>query len=251
MTTDIFSSGSDQSQTPNEKAAQANGDNLGESVAILVGEGRKYKTIEELAKAYVHIDGFAETLKSENATLREQLAKASTLDDVLERLKAPAPSQSDQTDGKSQSGLTVQDVAKIVSDTLTGMESQRTREGNLLKADTAMKQLFGEKAKEVFDKEASTPEMRKALMELATVSPEKFVAVFAPGRSSAASADNKTSVNTGALENFSASGRSADATCKEFYDEMRRKDPAKFYSHSVQLQMNKAAVANPSRFFNR
>lgn len=257
----IFSSsGSDQNppsnQTPDPKTSNDTGDTSAQTLALLVGEGRKYKTVEALVKAHVHLDEFAETLKGENAKLREDVAKAKTFDEVLERLKAePSTDAHDRGDKKAAAnggGLSAQDVAKIVSDTLTGMETQRTRQSNLAKADAAMKQLFGDKATEVFQKEAGTPEMKQALIDLASVSPEKFVAIFAPAKGqSGGQVDSKTSVNTGALENFNASGRVADSGCKEFYDEMRRKNPQSYYSSTIQLQMNKAATANPDKFFNR
>jgi len=38
--------------------------------------------------------------------------------------------------------------------------------------------MFGSKATEVFEKEASTPELRDALIKLAEVSPDKFIAIF-------------------------------------------------------------------------
>lgn len=254
MTTpNIF--GSDQTpanQTPETKTTTAQGDTLSESVALLVGEGRKYKTIDDLAKAYLNADEFVEKLKSENSTLREEVAKAKTLDEVLERLKEQ-PSTSAQDQGEKKSGsaaLSAQDVAKIVSDTLTGMETQRTRDSNLLKADAAMKKLFGDKAAEVFAKEASTPQMKKALMDLASVSPEKFVALFAPAKSGGTQVDSTTRVNTGAMDVESVSGRAADPDCKEFYDELRRNKPNVYYSSAIQSQMNKAAVANRAKFFN-
>src|SRR5687767_9591535 len=108
--------GSDQTQPPKQtvetpaKPVVPDQDN---PLAILVGEGRKYKTVEELAKAYIHIDGFAETLKGENTKLREDLAKSTTLDQVLERLKAqPSKTVPDQDDKKGTTVLSSEAVAK-------------------------------------------------------------------------------------------------------------------------------------------
>jgi hypothetical protein len=251
---DIFS-GSDQSTNETNKTDVNNGtsgDPTTGPLAVLVGEGRKYRTVEDLAKAYMSADDFIERIKGENASLREQLGKAKTIDEVLERLKAePSAASQDKDDKPTPSGLSVQDVRQIVSDTLTGVESARAREGNLRKADAEMKKLFGEKAAAVFEKEASTPAMRKALMDLASVSPDKFIALFVPKNNSGTSIETNTSVNTAALSGDMASGRGADPSCKEYYDNLRRKEPAKYYSSAFQLQMNKAAVTDPSRFFGR
>ena len=249
---------SDQSQSPEVKqevpAIQTQGDTQSQ-VAILVGEGRKYKTVEELAKAYLASDGFIEKLKGENSVLRTEVAKAQTLDQVLERLKQDQGSAArDQGASKvdvSQGtpGLTQTDVAAIVARTLTGMETARTRETNLKTADAEMRKLFGDKAEEMFKKEASTPEMRKALTDLASVSPDKFVALFRPVTQAGSTVDHGTAVNSAALGNEQASGRAADPGCKEFYDHLRRTKPASYYSQAMQHQMNKVAVDAPNKFF--
>lgn len=246
----IFRGDSSQQQPATTTTTQ--GDPLPESVALLVGEGRKYKTIEELAKAYVNIDGFAETLKSENAALKEDAKKAATLDEVLKRLEVKADnSTQDQRAQTTQSGLSVADVATIVQQQITGRETQRTQEANLLKADTEMRKLFGDKAEEVFRKEAATPDMKKALMALAAVAPDKFVALFQPATTGGTTTDNSSVVNTAALTGGNVSGRVADPGCKEFYDNLRRTKPAHYYSSAVQSTMNKVAVDNPRHFFNR
>ncbi len=245
--------GSDQSQPPNDSNSQQNsGDATKESLAILVGEGRKYKSVEDLAKAYLAADGFIEKLKEENGQLRTVAEKAKTIDEVLERISAKQPPKPDDTPKKAPEGMSAEHVAQIVRDQLTGMETERTRVSNMVKSDELMKQLFGDKAKEVFDREANTPELRKTLMALAATSPEKFVTLFKEETSSKGSQmDSKSSVNTGALDGSAASGRAADSGTKEFYDTLRRKDPKKYYSSAIQLQMNNAAVANPNKFFGR
>ena len=226
-------------------------------LAILVGEGRKYASQEELAKAYLHLDDFAETLKGENTKLKADLATAKTLEEVLDRLKeapvASAPDRGDKKVAAQAAGLSAVDVAKIVNDTLTGRETARTRENNLLQADAAMRKLFGDKAPDVFAKEATTPQLRVALTELASISPAKFVALFAPQVTTQTGnqIDSNTSVNTSALSAELTSGRVADAECKEFYDNLRRKEPARFYSQEMQLKIHQAALANPDKYFGR
>lgn len=256
----IFSASDKDAPPEPKKEVQpaAGGDTTqGSAVAILVGEGRKYKSVEDLAKAYMEGDGFLEKLKDENRNLREELVKSATFQDVLERLKAPpsstAPDKGEQK-GQQNVGLSAADVAQVVRDTITGMETARTRESNLLKADAAMKKLFGEKAKEMFNTVANTPEMRAALMALGSVSPEKFVAIFQPAQqgSAGAAVDSQTSVNTAALQaDTGAAARVLDPGNKEFYDQMRKKEPSKYYSHEWQLKMHNAAQVDSDKFFGR
>lgn len=218
-------------------------------VALLVGETRKYKTMQDLAKAYVHIDDFAEKLKDENSKLRQELATAKTLDDVLERLKAPEPSKTDQP-SPSIKTLGAEDIAAIVKQTVTGMETARTREANLRATDAKMKAIFGDKAAEVFAQEAATPEMKTALIALAGANPDKFVALFTK-EASGDQSTGKTQINTASTQHLNVSGRVSDPTTKEFYDAIRKKEPTKYYSQPVQLAMQKAAISNRTHFFGK
>jgi hypothetical protein len=253
---DIFS-GSDQSQSTEVKdqLSQSNQGDPQNPLTILVGEGRKYKTTEELAKAYLNVDGFAEKLKTENAALRQEVVKGKTLEEVLERLKQEqGGATQDQGEKKVEqpkaaSGLSASDVAAIVRKEITGAESTRVKETNLKKADAEMRKLFGDKAAEEFSKRANTPELRKAMTDLAAVAPDQFLAMFRPTQVvSGTGVDHGTSVNAAALENQQASGRALDPGCKEFYDVLRRTKPAAYYSAPIQLQMQKAAIANPGKF---
>jgi hypothetical protein len=218
----------------------------GNILEVLVGDGRKYKTVEDLAKGYINADEFVETLKGENATLKEQLVKAKTVEDVLERLnKANERAPADQP-----VKVEAPDIARIVKETVTGLETQKVREMNLSLADRKMAELFGEKAQEVFNSYASTPELKATLTQLASVSPDKFIAIFDKRTEQNVSSSASTGgVNTAAFGMTKPAV--SDPSTKFFYDEMRRKQPQKYYSQEVQLAMHKAAQANPNKFFGR
>jgi hypothetical protein len=217
-------------------------------VAVLVGEGRKYKTDADLAKAYMEADSFIEQLKEENRKLREETAKAKTLDEVLERLKAPeVTTQTTTGETTTTSSFTAADVAKIVKAEITGYETAKTRQTNLQKADQELKRLYGDKAQEVFNSAAPNAETRIAMQALAEVAPEQFLALFT--KQTPSSTTVHSTVNTGALANNLGNNRETNPGTKEYYNALRRKEPQKYYSQDVQMAMNKAAQANPALFF--
>ena len=228
-----------------------------ESVSLLVGEGRKYKTLDDLAKAYLNADSFIEQLKAENQELRTKTVEAKTIDEVLERLSANQSNAAQATASaqvSSTNGLSAGDVAKIVEQTVTGMETAKTRQGNLLKADQAMKAAFGEKAGEVYSSIAKTPELNEAYMKLAAVDPDQFVALFTQksGQSTASQGsqvDSGSSVNTTMTYTSGNNVRENTPGTKEYYAKIRKSEPAKYYSQQIQLEMNKAAVADPKKYF--
>lgn len=221
--------------------------------ALLVGEGRKYKDEESLAKAYMELDSFAETLKGENKELRDKVAGAKTLDDVLARLKQPEASANDKGAASGPQGLTADAIVQIVEQTVTGLETKRSAADNLTRADAKMRELYGEKAEAVYASKANTPQLRAALKQLASVDPDAFVKLFDPGQpqAKATQADAGGSTNTEALKNVNQSGRATDPTAKEYYDHIRKTDRKKYYSTEFQLQMSRAAQANPEKFFGR
>lgn len=227
-----------------------NGDNTN-SVVVLVGEGRKYRTVDDLAKAYMEADGFIEKLKDENRIYKEEAVKAKTIDDVLARLKQPTSATADDipvTNKPAAPAFSPQDVAAIVKAEITGYETAKTREGNILKADAEMKKLFGEKAQEVFNAQAKDPATKQALQSLAEVAPDQFIALFTKGGVVGGSTTHST-INTGALDLEATGDRAANPNTKEYFTALRRKSPQVYYSTQTQLAMNKAAQANPKLFF--
>ena len=226
-----------------------------ESVSLLVGEGRKYKTLDDLAKAYLNADGFIEQLKAENQELRSKTIEAKTIDEVLERLSANQSNAAQATASaqvSSTNGLSAGDVAKIVEQTVTGMETTKTRQGNLLKADQAMKAAFGDKAGEVYSSIAKTPELNEAYMKLAAVDPDQFVALFTKSGQGTASqgsqVDSGSSVNSTISYSSNNNVRENTPGTKEYFSKVRREDPKRYFSSAFQLELNKA-VSDPKKYF--
>lgn len=238
--------------TAGEVTNQTNDNNGAE---VLVGEGRKYKTVEELAKAYLNADNFIEQLKDENRQLREKMVESKTVDDVLSKLESSLAASNDKGANTSTTGLDAQAVMKLVEQTVTGLETRKSKESNLVKANEMLKAQFGEKYREVYECEASTPELRETYKRLAEVSPEKFIALFggkSDGNLSTGSVtDSGNRVNSAVTTNLGQGNRATTPGTKEYYNEMRRKDPSKYYSQAVQLEIHKAAIENSKLFYGR
>jgi hypothetical protein len=210
----------------------------------LVGEGQKYKSVDELAKAYANADSFIEQLKAENLKLREMANKAKTIDEVLERLQQRNVPEDDTP---AVSGIKPEDVQRLVEQTLVSRESQSKREQNLLLADKLLKDKFGEKATEMFKAKANSPEKAKVLMELAAADPQEFASLFAGGAPAPSNNMDASSYNTTNVS--SNSNRAAVAGTREWATEIRKKDPSKYWSHEFQYELQKMVTKNPSLYF--
>ena len=241
MTTENIFTGQDQAQdSETPPKTQGSGEKI---VTALVGEGQKYKTVDDLAKAYLHADTFIQQLKEENQKYREQVAAAKSIDDVLERMEhsrqqerhTPAPGEPD--------------ISAIVEQTLVAREAKKTQEANLLEADRLMKERHGERATELFKAKASTPELKKLYMELAARSPQDFVALFGEAQPPTAGAmQSGSTVNAVNIPSTSANRANIEGT-KEWFTRMRKEEPQKFYSSTMQVRFSKAATENPKLYF--
>lgn len=237
----IFNQGDDQTTTTTAQQTDDAG-----LFSALVGEQQKYKTPDDLAKAYTHADEFINTLKEENRKLREQVASAKTIDEVLERMSTKQDvSQEDDT--PSMQGLTPEAVQQLVEKTLQGREKQSTRTSNLLKADSLMKEKFGEKAEQVFKQKATSPEKMNVLMELAATDPTEFVSLFA-GVTLPSNNMDTGSVNTTSVSSHTGDRSKVEWT-KEWVAKTRKEDPQTYWSQDFQYKLQQSVSKNPSLYF--
>lgn len=216
-----------------------------EIVGLLVGEGKKYKSVEDLAKAYMSADDFIQTLKAENNELRSSATAGKTIEDVLQRLEQQAaPKQGDTP-------VDVGAIQKLVEQTVTGMETHKVKTANMLKADAMLKEVFGEKATEKYAEATPTPELKRVYMELAAVDPAKFVALFGVTPPPSQTVATPSSIRTEATQFVVGGTRATTEGTKEFYDKVRKENPAEYYSQEFQLAMDRAVRTNPSLFYGK
>jgi hypothetical protein len=243
MTNATIFNGENDNPPANQPAATTDGSLF----TALVGETQKYKTPDDLAKAYNNADQFIETLKEENRKLREQAASAKTIDEVLERMSKQ--SGAPEADNPPVQGITPDVVQQLVEKTLEGRKQQETKNGNLIKADSLMKEKFGEKAELVFKQKASTPEKAKILMELAANDPLEFVSLFAgtqlPSNNFDTGSMNTTSVTSNGGDRSKVEGT------KEWAAKVRKDDPNTYWSQEFQYKLQQTVSKNPTLYFGQ
>lgn len=217
---------------------------------VLVGEGRKYRSNDDLATAYIAADDHISKLQEENKTLRDAATKASTVEDVLKRIEDAKRLPAETQQAPAQQGLSEQDVSRIVESTVTSRETTKTREANRATANAEMFKLYGDKAGEIFNAKATTKEQRTALTHLAEVSPEQFVALFNTSAPAPQSSNMAPGQNTAGQEHI-AKDTSDEPGTKAFYNKMRRENPKLYYARDTQIAMLTAADENRDKYFGR
>lgn len=221
----------------------------------LVGEGKKYKTVEDLARSRLEADIHIQRIEGENKEYRDKLASAKTVEDVLEAVKARSASADDNPDKNNEmppakASLTADEVAKIVAEQVSGIRTREVKETNKARANAKMVELFGEKAKDVYLKEAPTPDLQAVYGQLAETNPDKFIELMTRGR-----ADTHQNLDVGGDKNAMAlnmnQGGRIEPGTQAFYAKLRKEKPSDYYSAAVQLQMHRDALSNPDKYFGR
>jgi hypothetical protein len=216
----------------------------------LVGEGKKFKDLEALAKGKVEADAFIVTLQNQINTLADELKQANlsadrkaTLENLLNSLtnttnktETKVENQPQNPSNQSGSGLSHDDVVKIVE----AREAANRQAQNLNAALGQVKKVYGEKTTEVLTAKAKELGMSvEDLENLAKRSPQAFLNVVGVN-----ARDNSTrpmathsSVNPQGTVDPGAPGERN----KAYYDNLRKEMGAwKFATDSkLQVQLHK------------
>jgi len=107
-----------------------------------IGEGKKYKSLEDALSSLPHKETFIEQLKRENEELRNKMQESKTVDDLLERINQPEqkPAQEAQQEQQPQEKLSQEDIASIIDSRISEREQLND---TAAKSPNAVFSLFG------------------------------------------------------------------------------------------------------------
>lgn len=221
----------------------------------LVGEDKKFKTVEDLAKGKLEADKFIQSLIREKETLLAELEKAQNGTDrkkILENLMSNLANQNtttdtstttdDQTSNRANNqpaGLSHDDVVKL----LEQREREQQQARNYDQAMTPFKKLYGDKTAEVLAAKAKELGMSvEELESLAKRSPQAFLTVTGTN-----ARDNSTRSMAAHGSSIPPVGTGADSSIrnKAWYDaKMKEMGPLNFMRDAkLQVQLHKDMAA--------
>lgn len=165
--------GNDQGQ--NQPAEVSGADAL----KLLVGEGCKYATVEDLAKAMVHGQNHINTLQDENAQLRDAAQKQQTVEEMLKEireasLQPPQEQQQQPTDQQPPATPEQQpDVNELIKAALAERDARTQAQKNADAVKEAIAQKLGDRAAEVY--RATGDKLGVDLDKLSSESPQAVI----------------------------------------------------------------------------
>jgi hypothetical protein len=217
----------------------------------LVGEGRKYKTPDDLAKAYANVEGHAKTLERENAEIRARL-------DVIEanpnppnednRGREPAGNEDNRQPPPNQAPKPSGDEFRSqIRDEVKALNEAERVTANIEAAAKRMVEVYGDTAK------ANEAVTRRAaelgvsvdwLKDSAGRSPSAFYATMGISQGSS----HSTPASGG---NVRMDSSSPNVKNFEYYDKIRKENPKLYFSTATQTEMMAEARNQGSDFYKR
>ena len=164
----------------------------------LVGEGKKYATVEAALQSVPHAQNHIARLEQEMKELRDELTKSKSAEQVLAELREEMASTANRTEATTSSEITPQAINELVAKAIDSKAAAAQAEANLQFSNKVMKEKYGEKAQEVFV--ARAQELGLSINDLKTTasrSPKAFLALMGTEASPQS--------NTGSLQSTSSS----------------------------------------------
>lgn len=241
MTTDLFNANS----TANDPQTQANpNQNQNTDPNILndlVGPGKKFASVEALALGKKTSDEFISRLQQEMQGLREELNRRTSAEDIIKQVREEFR-QTSQEATPASNGLDENTIAQIVKNQLTEATLQTQAIKNLEMVNEAMLSQF---QSDEAAKEAITTKARELgvtveyLRDNAMQSPKAFLALMG------LQAQTKTTTPSAPAGELQKSSQNSEALppvndaakVKEYYDNLRRTSPSKYWAPETQKQI--------------
>ena len=220
----------------------------------LVGEGKKYKSTDELAKGYANADTALKARTEELVQLRAELNTRLTVEEQLKKIQVTKDAASNapvddpaKTRQDHDNALSKADLDARILEVMTTEQTKNKAIQNATSVTQRLIELFGDetKANEVVrQKAAELGVSAKFLLDVATQSPKAFYAQLGLDEKTQASnkqstnAPFKGNVNVAALENTPG----VKGGSYEFYENLRKTDPKNYFTPRIQNQLFRDAA---------
>ena len=116
-------------------------------VVEFIGTGKKYNSVEDALKSVPHAQKHIQSIEQENATLKAELEKRKTTEQLLEEIRN---SNVQQSSTNVPVGLDSTAIANLIEQTIQQKEVQRSAQENTTVVINSFKAKYGEKAEESY-----------------------------------------------------------------------------------------------------
>lgn len=219
----------------------------------LVGEGKKFKDANSLAKSVAFKDSHILQIEKENAELRQKIQQSLSLEEFYDKVKGSAvksapPSHSNPAEDEMEESLSLEQIESLVEKRYQAHRNTEIQQANLAKAVSEAERRLGPNFRKLLrDRARELGESESDLTQLAMVKPAVFVELMAPKK--AENVHFPSSPHSDIDPAKMAQNPRGEVRNKSFYDKVRKEDKARYMSREVQAQMHKDAIALGEKFF--
>lgn len=194
--------------------------------AALVGEGKKFKTPEELAKGKIEADSFIARLQEEKRQMEEELTRLRVQKEVEAKTKQPETSPTSQAPS---------DVEALIERKLKEAKQTDQRKSNLQAAERFLVETYGDQAEKVLKDQAKDMGIDTSrLLDLAADTPAVFKKLFAGTPKKMEPSATTGTQNTEAMDLSGPSGEVSEY--KELSQKRKQVGTSRFFSDPKNLQ---------------
>ena len=220
----------------------------------LVGDGKKFKSVEDLAKGKAEADAFIERLTREQEQLRQELSTKLTMEQYIDKMAAPSPNtqtpnEPNGNQGENFQGLKPEDVERIIDQRVSAREAERIQTENLRTVKETLTQSLGpdfpNKLKSISQAIGMSEE---DMTDMAKLRPKAFLALV---QAQAPQQQTQQGLFTppGSQQPQGFKPSSSDRT-HSYYENLRKTNPTEYWTPRVQNQMHQEALRLGEKFFD-
>ena len=219
----------------------------------LVGEGKKFKTDEDLARGKLEADNHILRLEAEAKEMREELNRRLAAEEILkqieERHKAALESGSRETPSSDERpnnpGVSKDEIEKFVQSQLQERETLNTHKSNLATVKDQLVRKYGADYKTKVREKLNQLSLGEDFANgLAATQPKAFLELVGVN-STSPNQEGSLPKNTVRLGGDTNNNRDY-----AFYQKFRRENPSEYFSTKVQMQMHKDASEQGDAFYS-
>lgn len=218
----------------------------------LVGEDKKFKTDEDLARGKLEADAFIERLQKENQEMRQELSTRTTLEQLIaknEQLKKndatneqpiiTAPERSETS--PTQPTITAEQIAALVKKTMTDEQRSNTATQNVKYCVDELKKVWGPAYVTKLESVAAELGLEKAYMDnLAQTAPKALLALVGAKKQGSEAERLPASFQRSTVQNTQMKSGGKDWA---YYTELRRTKPSEYYSPRIQNEIHNRTMS--------
>lgn len=235
----------------------------------LVGEGKKFKTPQDLAKGKLESDKFIRDLERQISEMKEDLDKSSKIEELLELARSQQKDKAAQSppsgnenrednDGgtgdpnDTSSGLTDERLKALIESQLSTVETARSRQNNLKEVDAILEEKFGETAKSFLKTKSSEIGMSiDELKDLASRNPKAFFQLTGVTVGGVPNRNQSVTVGSSRSDGTAVYGGKSENRDFAYYQKLRKENKKQYYNSATQAQMYKDVKEIPKEIFYR